>query len=189
MNKLKSSIMKPISKLMYIFLIFGMFQSCETDVPEEDNTPPTFQLTISGDGFTRHFTQADDFDSFQLNLNSQAEYSFALVTADQGGVEEASLQWCTDGVQLISDIPTDWFVTNSGLSTFLVWEGDSSNPLTGNACSGNFTVQAGQNELVGCPMNVFVKDFGGESGDSNTTFKTLNLLIGYNTPTEIVYYD
>lgn len=181
--------MKTLLKFTCIAIVFSFLQNCETDVPEVDNIPPTFQLTISGDGFTRNFTQEDDFDSFQLNLNSQSEYSFALVTADQGGVEEASLQWCTDGVQLTSEVPTDWFITTSGLSTFLVWEGDSANPLTGNACSGNFTVQAGQNELVGCPMNVFVKDFGGESGTSNTTFASLNILIGYNTPTEIILFD
>lgn len=181
--------MKTITKLFFIALIFCCVQSCDTDVPDVDNTAPTFRLTISGDGFTRNFTQADDFDRFQLNLNSQSEYSFALITADQGGIEETSLQWCTDGVQLASDIPTDWSVTTSGLSTLLVWEGDPANPLTGTACSGDFTVQAGQNELVSCPMNVLVKDFGGESGASNTTFASLNILIGYNIPTEIILFD
>jgi hypothetical protein len=68
-----------------------LFQSCETEIPSTDITPPTFNFRITGDGFSRTFTQADDFSRFQLNLKTDVNYNFTYIGSDAGGLKYMQL--------------------------------------------------------------------------------------------------
>lgn len=165
-----------------LFFIISLTTSCETEIPEVDTTAPTFSFEISGDGFTRTFTQDDDFSSMQLNLRGRTEYRFTYSGADQGGV--AAIQWqLGDSSQLefiTPEFPFDfWDIRNvSSLVRMVEWFGDEADPKTGAILSGTFRTRDIQDNSTDSGTFVFfVRDFGGQSGTSNSTRGDLNIAI------------
>ena len=176
--------MKNSMHLLISLLLFSTL-SCETDIPETDTTPPEFTFRITGDGFERVFNSDEDYSNIQLNLKSDAEYDFIYTGSDEGGVK--LIQWqlpISDYIEFASTLPDSWQDNVSGLSRIIKWTGDSTNPLTGNILTGTFEANG---ELVSETFRFFVSDFGGESGDSNTVLKELNIYIGDHT-TEIIEF-
>lgn len=174
--------MRHIRHILIIVLALVM-QACETDIPEIDNTPPEFTFRIIGDGLEYVFDKDDDYDNIQFNLKNGAKYDFIYTGSDDGGVE--LIRWqlpISDYIEFDSSIPAPWQDNVTGLSRTIQWNGDSSNPLTGFILSGTFEANG---ELVSDTFRFFVSDFGGETGDTNTVSKQLNILIG-NQDTEIV---
>lgn len=174
---------------MLIAFMTGFLVSCETDVPETDNTAPTFNLRISGDGFLQNFTEEDDFESFQLNLNSQSEYQIVFSQYDEGGIKLTRLGWFTGVLELTSELPEGWILTGDDVITYASWEGDSENPLTGSLFTGNFIAHTGQYDLNTGELRLYAEDFGGESGDRNHINPNMNIMIGYDLDTEVVFFD
>lgn len=171
------------NKLKYIVILFLIITSCETDIPETDTTPPTFSIKIDGDGFDRTFTQDDNFESIQLNLKTGVEYNILFSGNDQGGVKLVQLQYAKDYINFTTDINAPWTDNSvSALSNMLTWQGDSNNPLTAGIFGGKF-VTSGVN--IGTDFKIFVRDFGGEGGSSNSVSKQLNIYIG-NHNTEVI---
>ncbi len=164
-----------------VFMLIICMQSCDTEIPPEDLEPPTFRFEITGDGFNQAFDQNTDFDSFQLNLREDAEYDFVFSAGDPGGMKQIQWQYASDYIELETAIPSSWQTTISGLSTFVNWFGDETNPVTGNILTGTFRANG---DLVGHSFNFMAKDFGGSSSMENTIFKSLNIFSG-NHPTEI----
>ncbi len=168
--------------VLLLFLLGFFFISCETEVPEVDDTPPTFSFRVTGDGFDRTFTQDDDFANLQLNLRHDADYDIIYSGADQGGVRNITLRYTTDYIEFDDNPPfpaAPWTQDFSGLSAFVEWEGDRSNPLTGSILTGTFRPNG---ENVSTSFSFSVTDFGGENNDANTTTGELNILIGdFNT--------
>ncbi|MHA7059320.1 hypothetical protein ACWGOQ_0018985 [Aquimarina sp. M1] len=165
------------TKLKRIFaaLIMLLCISCETDIPETDATAPTFTFNISGDGFNRTFNQEDDFSSLQLNLRADTEYNFIYSGADSGGVERISWQYPHDYIEFSTEIPTPWEqATTTFLSSIIFWDGDETNPTTGNILSGKLVTNG---DGVSISFSFLVSDFGGLDSISNTTEKTLTLYI------------
>lgn len=165
-----------------LFFIICLTTSCDTDIPEVDTTPPTFSFEISGDGFTRTFTQDDDFTRMQLNLRGRTEYRFTYSGADQGGV--AIIQWQLGGSDqlefLTPEFPFDsWDIRNiSALSRMVEWFGDVSDPKTGAILSGTFrTRDIPDNSIDSGLFRFFVRDFGGQSGTPNSVQGNLNISI------------
>ena len=173
---------------IYLLILLATFSitSCETDIPENDDTAPEFSFKITGDGFSHTFDQDDDFENFQLNLRADAEYNFILTGSDQGGVEV--IQWqlpSSDYIEFVTSIPNPWTISNISILTRMIqWQGDENNPLTGSILNGPFEAN-GQNIILS--FGFYVSDFGGESGSSNTVSKELNLYIG-NHNTEIIEF-
>jgi len=183
--KIKKSILRNIILPMLIIITF-FCQSCDTEIPPTDTDPPTFAFRITGDGFERTFTQDDDFESFQLNLKDDQEYDFIYSPGDTGGLKTAQIHYITDYFELETDVPAAWTLLSRGLSSTLLWQGDVNNPFTGTILNGTFRVNR-DNDLVSFNIDFDVRDFGGESGSSNQTFKSLNILVGQHA-TEIVYF-
>ncbi|WP_158849444.1 hypothetical protein [Algibacter sp. L1A34] len=175
-----------MKKTIYFLLIFLLItaQSCETDIPETDNIPPTFSFRITGDGFEYVFDQDTDYDNIQLNLKHDAEYDFIFSGSDNGGVKLIEWQLPDDDfIEFDSTVSSPWTVTNvSSINKIIKWEGNSNNPLTGNILAGTFESNG---ENISDTFRFFVSDFGGESGVSNTTSKELTIYIGEHD-TEIV---
>lgn len=172
---------KLVIPFVFLFTIC-LTTSCDTEIPEVDTTPPSFSFEISGDGFTHTFTQDDDFSRMQLNLRGRTEYRFTYSGADQGGV--AAIQWqLGDSSQLeflTPEFPFDsWDIrTVSALSRMVEWFGDVSDPKTGVILSGTFrTRDIGNNASDSALFRFFVRDFGGQSGTSNSVQGNLNILI------------
>ncbi len=173
--------MKHLKYSIIILFIFTTL-SCETDIPTTDTTPPQFTFRITGDGFEYVFNQDEDYSNRQLNLKNGARYNFIYTGSDEGGVK--TIQWqlpISDYIEFDSAIPDTWQDNVSGLSRIIKWNGNSSNPLTGNILTGTFEAN-GENILE--TFRFFVSDFGGESGDSNTASGELAIYIG-NHDTEI----
>ena len=155
-------------EIIPIVIVFALCltTSCEIRIPEVDTTTPTFSFQIRGDGFSKTFTQDDDFSRMQLNLRSNAEYRFIFSGADQGGV--ALIQWQLGGTDFFDfsrpDFPIDtWDIRNiSANSRMIEWFGDRSDPKTGAILSGNFTTGNLQGDVA--TIRFFVRDFGGQSG-------------------------
>ena len=153
--------MKYLKYPLIVLLIVSLL-SCETDIPETDTTPPEFSFRITGDGFVHVFNQDQDYSKIQLNLKNDAEYDFIYTGSDKGGVK--LIQWqlpISDYIEFDSTIPDSWQDNVSGLSRIIKWNGNSSNPLTGNILTGTFEANG---EFVSDTFRFFVSDFGGESG-------------------------
>lgn len=180
---MKTKVFTRAIQFSILILMVALTQSCETEIPSEDLTPPEFSFQITGDGFNRTFNQDTDFDSFQLNLKDGARYSYIFSGGDQGGVER--IQWFIKGsdyITLLEPVSGPWSLRNSILQDIVEWRGNRSDPLTGSVISGNFRADGGNISMV---FGFNVVDFGGESGRRpNRIYKELNLYIG-NHPTEI----
>ncbi|WP_308993359.1 hypothetical protein QLS71_014160 [Mariniflexile litorale] len=176
--------MKNLMCLFFIFLILTVTQSCETDIPVTDDTPPAFTFRVTGDGFEHVFNQDTDYSNIQLNLKHDAEYDFILSGSDAGGVK--LIQWQLPGddfIEFETAVQSPWAVTNPTISTKVIeWEGNYNNPLTGNILAGTFESNG---ENISMSFRFLISDFGGESGISNTTSKELTLYIGEHD-TEII---
>lgn len=164
-----------------ILILLCLTQSCETDVPDTDNTPPEFSFQIIGDGLDHTFTQDDDFANIQLNLRHDQSYNFNYVGTDNGGVQ--LIRWqlpSSDYIEFNTAIPSPWTITIlSPLSRLIQWQGDSNNALTAGILTGTFEANG---ENVSDTFRFLVSDFGGTSGTSNNVSKELTIYIGeHNT--------
>jgi len=182
--KTKRKIFIQFVNAAFIALVTFGIQSCETEIPPEDPTPPTFIFRITGDGFTHDFTQDSDFDNIQLNLKDGVRYNYILSAGDQGGTDR--IQWFVPGNSNLAfeeAIYSPWTIRNiSPLQRLIAWRGDRSNPLTGSILSGHFTIRGGN---IADTFRFRVVDFGGEGRRPNEVEKWLNIYIG-NHPTEII---
>ena len=177
MKTTKNVIIK-LAQIITVVLLICM-QSCDTEIPAEDLDPPTFRFEIIGDGFSQAFDQDTDFDSFQLNLREDAAYDFVFSAGDPDGMKQIQWQFTSAYVELETAVPSNWVLSTSGLSTFMNWFGNESNPLTGNITSGTFRAR-GKN--VNHIFHFMARDFGGASANENTTYGTLNIYSGnHNT--------
>tara|TARA_R110002096_G_C14176134_1_gene686404 strand:+ start:105 stop:506 length:402 start_codon:yes stop_codon:yes gene_type:complete len=132
LNYKKIDIMK---NLIYplIALLLIVVQSCETEIPETDVTPPQFTFRITGDSFDYTFDQDDDYESILLNLKNGTSYNFIYTGSDDGGVK--TIQWKippSDYIEFGSAINSPWTISDSPPSKIIEWQGDINNPLTGN---------------------------------------------------------
>ncbi len=179
---MKTKSIKNIKKIVFAIGIL-FFISCETDIPETDTTTPTFSFNISGDGFNRTFTQDDDFSSIQLNLRTDTTYDFIFSGADTGGVERISWQYPHDYIEFSEEIPAPWETTTlTFLSSSIYWDGDPTNPTTGNILAGKLVTNG---ESISISFSFLVKDFGGLDGSSNSIEKSMNIYID-NQNTEVI---
>lgn len=167
-----------------ILMVAGLFQACETEIPDVDTEPPTFSFRISGDGFDQTFDQDTNFGSFQLNLREDARYDITFSGADSGGVKHIQWQYAADYVELDESIPSPWTTSSSGLITSVNWHGNRSNPLTGMLLT---TAIRPTGENISHAFNIMVRDFGGASARENTVVASLNIYSGNHT-TEIIRF-
>ncbi len=161
-----------------MLLVFVAFtQSCETEIPPEDPTPPKFSFQIHGDGFFHTFNQDTDFENIELRLKRGTTYNFTLAGSDDGGLER--IQWIISNSSQIFidvDITSPWTYTNTSTSSPTIsWFGDSGNPLTGSVITGNFKTPPSTG-FSNFQFNV--ADFGGEGRDPNYILKRLNIYTG-----------
>lgn len=177
--------MKTLFKTVVLFLLIT---SCETDIPETDTTPPTFAFKISGDGFDHTFTQDDNFDAFLLKLKADVTYDFIFSAGDAGGLKQ--MQWripTPEYFQITSEINSPWSIRDiSILNRMIEWNGDASNPITGFILGGKIIPKRVNNSNTGSSFTFYIKDFGGESGNSNLISAELNLVVDNFDTTEIV---
>ncbi len=182
MKTTKNTLFK-IKKYSAVFLLLFSITSCTVDVPDSDTVPPKFSFKIIGDGFDQTFNQDTDFSSFQLNLRQGATYDFILSGSDGGGVKQIQWQYAHDYVEFTDPITSPWVQsTISPLSSVINWFGERSNPVSGSILAGTIAVEGNQ---ISHEFIFMVKDFGGESGDTNTIYASLNIYSA-NHPTEII---
>ena len=182
-NKVMNRIIKNTVLAIALILIY----SCDADDSGTEDTQPRFSFRISGDGFDRTFTQDDDLENIQLNLRHDADYDFIFSGGDTQGVKRIQMQYPTDyieftGVTPFPPNPWQQMFPSGSLSGIIFWEGDPSNPITGNILNGTLRPNG---ELVSIELYFRVEDFGGESGASNITDGSLNILID-NHNTEVI---
>ncbi len=178
-------------KLVFIVLISICNYACidRVTIPETDTTPPTFSFKIEGDGFSRTFTQDDNFSSMQLNLRVNKVYSFVFSGDDSGGL--ALLQWQLGGNDIIEfddDFPSgEWTIRDiSAFNRMIEWQGDRSNPYVGMVLTGRFVARSGGSGTFDTTdFGFFAMDFGGRSGTANQATGNLYVSIG-DSPTELV---
>ncbi len=184
-NIKKSATVKTISKWLCSSLVIMaclLFQSCETEIPATDTTPPTFSLLINGDGFSRTFTQADDFGRIQLNLKTDFPYNFIYTGHDDGGLSHMELAIPHINFVIESPISSPWTRTTWGPFSRFTWTGNRSTPVNGSILTGTFRVNDASGPFG---IKLILDDFGGPVGPSNNTTRQLNILSGQNT-TEVI---
>lgn len=163
-----------VNKLIWL-LVVGIFiiplSSCEVEeIPEVDNDPPEFTLTIQGPGVNRTFTQRDDFDN-QLNLLKNSTYDFTFLGADAGGVELIIL-FAPHAFMDFTDLESDVTIEENEFRTLLSKAGDRSNPITALSMTGKM-VMGGQTG-VGFTLSMEVHDF---ASPANSTYADLSIQI------------
>lgn len=170
------STIQKLIKISFVALILFGLQSCETEIPPEDPTPPEFSFQITGEGVNYTFNQNTDFDNIKLNLKKDASYDFTFTGSDSGGV--AHIQWSIlpgGYTNVVSSVPSPWVRTYANDNEHFRWSGDRSNPLTGSILSGRLTAPYDRFRVV---FRFVVTDFGGESRRPNTITKELNISTG-----------
>lgn len=170
--KNSKNVLLKLTQLTVLILIICM-QSCDTEIPPEDPTPPSFSFQIHGDGFYHDFTQDSDFDNIILNLRTGVQYEFTFTGADAGGVER--INWTTSNQFILPyDVPSPWrYVFNNSEGTEgYQWVGDRSNPLTGGVLNGTFKVFTSDLRTT---FRFSVYDFGGENSSTNSVMEELNI--------------
>lgn len=176
--------MKTLFKILVLSITLTL-GSCKTSIPASDTTPPTFRLTIKGDGFDRTFLHTNDFDSFILNLKSDTEYEFVFTVNDRGGLRRASLTYARDYMDITSSLPVTWTESSSTpLVNNLVWTGERSDPYRIAQYAGTFRTSG---DLIASSIDIEASDFGGSSGlAGNMVAARLNIYIASGQTTEIV---
>jgi len=158
-----------------IFIVFGL-QSCETEIPAEDITPPKFSFRVTGDGFDHTFNQDSDFDNIILKLRRDTTYDFSFSGSDEGGVETIQWELVEAGyIRIESPIAAPWTRTYVSPNEVIKWEGDSTNPFTGSIVAGSFYAP---NFRTFLKFKFTVTDFGGETGLPNEVVKELRISTG-----------
>lgn len=146
--------------------------SCEVEeVPEVDNEPPEFTLTIQGPGINQTFTPRDNFEEIQLNLLEGTTYDFTFLGADAGGVEKLVLVAPWQSVDF-ANLPSDVQRTEDGIVTTLIKSGDIDNALTALSFSGEIQIIGVFQESF--TLNLEVHDF---ATPANSTYAELQIKI------------
>ncbi|MBQ0732779.1 hypothetical protein [Aquimarina celericrescens] len=174
-------------KNVWVALALILVYACDADDDTGiDESQPRFSFRISGDGFSRTFTNDDDLENIQLNLKHDADYEFIFSGGDTGGTKLIQMQYPTDYIEFDTTPfpPAPWEQTfpSGSLSGIIFWEGDPSNPITGNILNGTLRPNG---ELVSITLYFRVEDFGGEARTSNVTDGSLQILID-DHPTELI---
>jgi hypothetical protein len=179
-NIKKTALLKAMRKSLYCSLVLMsclLIQSCRTEIPKCDTTPPNFSFRITGDGYDHTFTQADDFEGTQLNLRTGVTYNFVYTGYDAGGM--ADMRLIVPFIHVEAHISGPWTASTSGGFSDLSWYGDFTHPVTGSLVTGTFSVSA-----VPAPFSIWFSlgDFGGSCGGPNGTVRILYISIGnHNT--------
>lgn len=159
-------------------------QSCDTEIPPEDLTPPEFLFRVTGDGFNHDFTQDSDFDDITLRLRKGVTYSYVFSAGDADGLSSAS--WYIKDrskTRVERPLPSPWmFIPYHYADHSVRWEGDPTNPLTGAIIAGYFEVNEENSHTL---FSFIVADFGGESESQNIIREILNIEIS-DGPTDIL---
>lgn len=181
---MKTEELKRVIQLSLLFLLLVFTQSCETEIPNEDPTPPTFTFQIRGDGLDHTFNQDSDFDNLQLNLKNGETYTFTFIGSDAGGVERAQIFiGGSNHIQLLTPLPSPWnYRTLTPLQDVIEWIGETNNPLTGAILTSDIRV-SGRN--IANSLRFAIEDFGGSSRRSNRISKELYLYLG-DHPTQLI---
>ena len=166
---------------LFAFLVVGFCSGCSVTIPETDRTPPTFifEITSGLPGGTVRITSEDDLSRKQLNLRRNTLYRFRFSGSDQGGLAALKLKvnWPTDFAEV--GLARDEYIIVSDDTFFreLSWSGDRSDPRAGYVVPGQLnTIMYNQSyALVSVEWEMSAFDFGGSSGDRNTTTKTLKV--------------
>lgn len=167
-----------------ITLLLIVTYSCETEIPDNDTTPPQFSFKITGDGFDYTFNQDDDFENVILNLKNGTSYDFIFIGSDDGGVK--TIQWQippSDYIEFGSAINSPWTMSDPP-ARLIEWQGDDNNPLTSNLLVGDFEANG---EDVRVNFYFFVSNFSGEN-TARAVSKRLRLNIDNHNTTEIVEF-
>ena len=178
-----------IIKHTLVTLVLILVYACDVDDDANtDESLPKFSFRISGDGFSRTFTEEDNLENIQLNLKHDADYDFIFSGGDSGGAKLIQMQYPTDYIEFV-DVPfppAPWqqSFTSGSLSSTIYWEGDPNDPVTGNILSGTLRPNG---ESVSIELYFRVEDYGGESGVSNVTDASLQILID-NHDTEVITF-
>ncbi len=176
---------KKLIKFLFMGLVVIGIQSCETEIPPEDLTPPEFSFQVHGDGFYHVFDQDSDYDDITLRLKSGATYEFIFSAGDQGGLASAtwgrSDVWKTRITKRMQPPWSDYYGHNSIYGS-IKWEGDSSSPVTGAIVTGFFEVRDEGYDTTS--FSFHVSDFGGEGAMPNYIRKSLSIQIS-DSPTRI----
>lgn len=175
MKKRKAGFQKLIQFVCITLLAVGL-QSCETEIPPEDPTPPKFSFQLIGDGFNHTFNQDTDFDNIRLMLHRYTTYDFIFSGSDDGGVERVQLAIEHSG-GLIMDfrIPAPWTQFSNTPYQIIQWNGNRNNPLDGAAIGGNFRLTDYRDIIT---FKFTVSDFGGNARRPNTISKELSVSLG-----------
>jgi hypothetical protein len=182
-NIKKTGLLKMMGKTLSFSLVIMaclLFQSCETEKPECDSTPPNFSFRITGDGFDHTFTQANHFEDFRLNLKIGATYNFVYTGYDAGGMQD--MQLVVPYIHVEAPISSPWSVSSWRDFNTFSWHGDAAHRVTGSLLTGTFTVSAAPAPFA---IRFSLSDFGGRSCPPNSIAKELEIVTG-NHNTEIV---
>ena len=182
---MKTKAIRQVFQFSILLLLMVFTQSCETEIPPEDLTPPKFTFQIHGDDFYHVFDQDSDYDNITLRLNTGATYEFIFTAGDQGGL--ASATWGIADIwktRITSRVQPPWslYSGHNGIYVSVNWEGDSSNPVTGATVTGFFEVRDDGYETT--TFSFHASDFGGEGAMRNLISESLRIVIS-NGPTGI----
>ena len=174
--KTQKRILKKVSQFFCLALMVTGIQSCETEIPFEDNIPPEFLFRISGAGAEYTFDQDFDFDNYFLILKTDETYNVTFSGGDGGGLKSIKWTFTNNGCFRYDDatITSQWNTREVNGRDVMEWEGDRRNPVTGSILNLDLTTGVGCNNTY-TSFDFELSDFGGELSMPNTISKRLTI--------------
>lgn len=175
--KTSKNVLIKFAQLGMLILFVVCTESCDTEIPPEDPTPPEFSFQITGDGLNHTFNQNTNFNSVTLMLRRGVTYNFIFTGNDQGGMDRMAWYTYHSGRMTIeTTTESPWrFRNDNPWNSTLEWNGDIHNPLTGSFATGSFTTQGSGNDVN---FRFAISDYGGETGTPNRVSEGLRVYVG-----------
>ena len=154
---------------------------CRTTIPVTDRTAPRVELRISGPGLGQQTMSSPPFslwvgtDRLQyFDLVAGAEYQFALIVSDDGGVSRAFIQ-----MPIEIEVSRIWppgvaMATDAFVRQLTVW-GNRADPRSELSITGRMRPRAAT--TVGFAFHTEGDNFGGRSGPVLQTFLSVEAFV------------
>ena len=169
------------SELSLAVALLVVVAGCRTTIPVTDTTAPRVELRISGPGIGKQTMSSPPFSLWEgtdrlqyFDLVAGAEYQFALIVSDDGGVSRAFIQMPIE-LEVARIWPRDVFMaTDAFVRQLTVW-GSRADPRSDLSITGRMRPRSAT--TVGFAFHAEGDDFGGRSGPLHRTFLSVEAFV------------
>ncbi len=166
-----------------------LWVGCSTTIPDVDRDPPRVELRLTGPGIGTEVMSNPPLDNWvgeelgspYLHLIPGRDYRFTASMSDAGGAETFFFAFPA-AFQVSNVVPADAVVDTVEHTTQIYLEGNRADPRTGLIATGTLHIPEtfdshGPQSPDDFYFTVFGRDYGGRSGERNSTTMIIRLAL------------